>query len=91
VISETSSLLIGSIASAASKKPLKESKAAIRDREIIFWTPVMIWPSGFVRAHKKETLAYRSDDSLHNGKTPYISVKLQGGVIVDLETSNIES
>ena len=76
VISETGSLLTGSVASAASRAGLKESKAAVRDRKIVFWTPVMIWPSGFVKAHKKETLDYRSDQSLHNGKHPYLPVKL---------------
>lgn len=48
VISETNSLLTGSVASAASRISLKESKAQVRDRKIVFWTPVMIWPSGFV-------------------------------------------
>ena len=51
----------------------------------------MIWPTGFVRAHKKETITYRSDESLHNGKRPYLSTKLSGGVIVDLKTTEIES
>jgi hypothetical protein len=91
MISETSSLLTGSIASAASRISLKESKAAIRDRKIVFWTPVMIWPTGFIKQHKKETLEYRSDECLHSGKYPYIPVKLQGGVIVDLQTTAIES
>ncbi len=84
MISETNSLLTGSIASAASRISLKESKATVRDRKIIFWTPVMVWPTGFIKQHKKETLEYRSDECLHNRKYPYIPVKLQGGVIVDL-------
>ena len=90
IISETSSPLTGSVASAASQISLKESKAVIRDRKIVFWTPVMIWPSGFVMRHKKETVEYRSDESLHNKNYPYLSVKLQGGVIIDLHTSAIE-
>ena len=49
VISETNSLLTGSVASAASRISLKESKALVRDRKIVFWTPVMVWPSGFVK------------------------------------------
>ncbi len=56
VISETSSLLVGSVASAAAKAPLKSSKVVIRDRKIIFWTPVMLWPAGFAKAHKKEVV-----------------------------------
>lgn len=76
MISETSSLLSGSISSAAAKVPLKVSKAVARDRKIIFWTPVMVWPSGFIKAHKKETVEYRSDECLHNGKVPYIPVKM---------------
>ena len=56
VISETSSLLVGSVASAASKAPLKPSKVVIRDRKIIFWTPVMLWPAGFAKVHKKEVV-----------------------------------
>ena len=91
VISETSSLLTGSVASAASQISLKESKAVVRDRKIVFWTPVMIWPSGFVKKHKKETVEYRSDQSLHNKTYPYLSVKLRGGVIIDLQTSAIET
>jgi hypothetical protein len=51
----------------------------------------MIWPSGFIRTHKKETIEYRSDECLHNGKVPYIPVKMQGGVIIDLRTTEIES
>ncbi len=51
----------------------------------------MIWPSGFVRTHKKETLEYQSDQSLHNGKHPYLPVKIQGGVIIDLQTTAIET
>ena len=90
VMSETSSLLSGSVASLASKAPLKESKAVIRDRKIIFWTPVMVWPAGFVKSHKKETVEYRSDQCLHNGKVPHIAAKQQGGVIIDLGTSDIE-
>jgi hypothetical protein len=90
VISETSSLLSGDVASLASKVPLKESKTVIRDRKIVFWTPVMVWPAGFVKPHKKETMEYRSDERLHNGKVPYIPVKLAGGVIIDLGTTDIE-
>ena len=84
-------MLMGSVASAAAKVPLKTSKAAVRDRKIIFWTPVMVWPAGFAKVHKKETIEYRSDECLNNGKTPYLSVDLQGGVIVDLATTDIES
>ena len=49
----------------------------------------MIWPSGFVMRHKKQTVEYRSDESLHNKNYPYLSVKIQGGVIIDLQTSEI--
>ena len=79
------------MSSAASKLPLKESKAAVRDRKIVFWTPVMIWPTGFVKTHRKETVEYRSDQTLHSGKYPHIPAKLQGGVIIDLKTSNVEA
>jgi hypothetical protein len=76
VISETSNLLEGSVSSAASKIPLKESKASVRDRKIVFWTPVMIWPTGFIKVHKKETVEYRSDQALHSGKYPHIPARL---------------
>ena len=56
VISETSSMLVGSVASAAAKAPLKSSKVIVRDRKLVFWTPVMIWPAGFAKVHKKETI-----------------------------------
>lgn len=56
--------------------PLKASKVTPRDRKIVFWTPVMIWPAGFVKVHKKETLEYRSDECLHNKKVPYLAVGL---------------
>ena len=84
-------MLVGSVASAAAKAPLKTSKVAVRDRKIVFWTPVMIWPAGFLKVHKKETVQYRSDGCLHNDKMPYIAVKLSGGIIIDLATSDIES
>ncbi len=51
----------------------------------------MVWPSGFIKTHKKETVEYRSDECLHNGKVPYIPIKMQGGVIIDLRTTEIES
>ena len=91
MISETSSLLTGSVASAASRISLKESKVTIRDRKIVFWTPVMIWPTGFAKSYKRETVEYRSDERLHNGKYPYITTKMQGGVIIDLQTTAIEA
>ena len=50
----------------------------------------MVWPTGFIQRHKKETKEYRSDECLHNGSSPYLSVKLQGGVIIDLRTTAIE-
>ena len=84
-------MLVGSVASAAAKAPLKSSKVTVRDRKLVFWTPVMIWPSGFAKVHKKETIQYRSDECLHNGKMPYIAVKLSGGIIIDLATSDVES
>ena len=77
------------MASAAAKAPLKASKVIVRDRKIIFWTPVMIWPAGFAKAHKKETVEYRSDECLHNGKMPYIAVGQTGGIIIDLATTDI--
>ena len=76
MISESSNILEGSVSSAASKIPLKESKAVIKDRKIVFWTPVMIWPTGFIKAHQKETVEYRSDQSLHSGKYPHIPAKI---------------
>ena len=51
----------------------------------------MVWPTGFVKSHKKETVEYRSDELLHNGKVPYLPAKLQGGVIIDLGTSEIRT
>ena len=72
VISETSSMLVGSVSSAAAKAPLKESKTIVKDRSIVFWTPVMIWPTGFFKSHKKQTIEYKSDSCLHNGKKPYL-------------------
>lgn len=80
-----------SVASAAAKAALKVSKAGkVKERRVIFWTPVMIWPAGFTRCHKKEVVCYRSDESLHNGKVPYLPVGLTGGVIIDLGTEEIE-
>ena len=51
----------------------------------------MIWPTGFGKVHTKETVEYMSNDCLHNGKYPYIPQKLKGGVIVDLQVTEIES
>jgi len=79
------------LASAAAKAPLKASRAAVvKEKKIIFWTPVMVWPAGFTRVHKKETVHYRTDESLHNGKVPYLAVGLSGGVIIDLAADDVE-
>jgi hypothetical protein len=91
VVSDTSSLLSGSVSSAAAKAPLKVSKTIVRDRSIVFWTPVMVWPTGFAKAHKKQTIEYKSDSCLHNGKYPLIAQNLVGGIIIDLNTTEVES
>ena len=90
-VSETSSLLSGSVSSTSAKAPLKVSKTIVRDRCIVFWTPVMVWPTGFLKAHKKETIEYKSDSCLHNGKYPLIDKKLVGSIIIDLQTTDVES
>ncbi len=90
VVSQTSSLLSGSVSSAAAKAPLKVSKTVVRDRSIVFWTPVMLWPAGFIKAHKKETIEYKSDSCLHNSKYPLINANLVGGIIIDLPTTEVE-
>jgi len=87
--SQSSSMLEGSVASAAAKAPIKASKVKVRERKLIFWTPVMIWPSGFTRVHKKTVMHYRSDECLNSGKMPYIPHKLAGGIIIDLATAAI--
>ena len=91
VVSDTSSLLAGSVASAAAKAPLKASKTIVRDRSIVFWTPVMLWPTGFVKTHKKETIEYKSDSCMHDGKYPLIASSLVGGIVIDLRTTEVES
>lgn len=91
VISEASSLLSGSVSSAAAKAPLKVSKTIVRDRSIVFWTPVMLWPTGFLKTHKKQTIEYQSDSRLHNGKYPLIAPGLEGGgIVIDLPTNDVE-
>jgi hypothetical protein len=90
-VSETSSLLSGSVSSAAAKVPLKVSKTIVRDRSIVFWTPVMVWPTGFIKAHKKMTIEYKSDSCLHNGKYPLIAPGLVGGIVIDLRVTDVES
>jgi len=84
-------MLEGSVASAAAKAPLKTSKVTVRDRKLIFWTPVMMWPSGFTRVHKRTVMQYRSDECLNSGKMPYIPHKLAGGIIIDLATAHVGS
>ena len=79
------------MSSVAAKVPLKMSKTIVRDREIVFWTPVMVWPTGFLKAHKKETILYKSDSCLHNQKYPLLSSNLVGGIIIDLHTTDVES
>ncbi len=51
----------------------------------------MVWPTGFVKAHKKQTIEYKSDSCLHNGKYPLIAQNLVGGIIIDLHTTEVES
>jgi hypothetical protein len=51
----------------------------------------MIWPTGFVKAHKKQTIEYKSDSCLHNAKYPVVTANLVGGIIIDLPTTEVES
>ena len=51
----------------------------------------MIWPTGFFKSHKKQVIEYKSDSCLHNGKKPYLPSSLQGGIIIDLKTTDIEN
>jgi len=51
----------------------------------------MVWPAGFLKTHKKETVEYRSDECLHKGKVPHLPAGLHGGIIIDLATSDIEN
>lgn len=89
LVSNSNSLLLGSVASASAQAPLKVSKTIVRDRSIVFWTPVMIWPLGFLRAHKKETIEYKSDSCLHNRRYPLVTLK-SGGIIIDLQITEVE-
>ena len=57
----------------------------------MFWTPVMLWPTGFVKTHKKETIEYKSDSCMHDGKYPLIASSLVGGIVIDLRTTEVES
>ena len=52
------SLLEGSVVLSASLNEIKESALKDRDRKIIMWTPVLLWPTGFPKIHKKETKVY---------------------------------
>jgi hypothetical protein len=79
------------VASAAAKAPLKASKTIVRGRSIVFWTPVMLWPTGFIKTHKKETIEYKSDSCMHDGKYPLIASSLVGGIVIDLRTTEVES
>ena len=51
----------------------------------------MIWPTGFFKNHKKQLIEYKSDSCLHNEKKPYLPSSLQGGIIIDLKTTDIEN
>jgi hypothetical protein len=51
----------------------------------------MVWPTGFIKAHKKQTIEYKSDSCLHNGKYPLIAPRLVGGIVIDLRTTDVES
>lgn len=85
MISESGfSIFEGSIPSAASKRVLKESKIIERERKAIFWTPVMVWPTGFLKKHAKEVKEYFSTECLHNNRWPVLPPHLIGGVIIDL-------
>ena len=84
-------MLVGSVSSAAAKALLKESKTVVKDKSIVFWTPVMIWPTNFFKSHKKQTIEYKSDSCLHNGKKPYLPNSLQDDIIIDLKTTDIRA
>lgn len=91
MISESgSSVFEGSVASAASSRIIKESKTVERQRKAIFWTPVMVWPVGFVKKHSKETKEYLSSDCLHIDRWPPLPQGLTGGIIINLETKDVE-
>lgn len=50
----------------------------------------MLWPTGFLKTHKKQTIEYQSDSRLHNGKYPWIAPRLVGGIVIDLPTNDVE-
>ncbi len=93
VISESSaSIFEGSVPSAASQRSIKESKVTERERKATFWTPVMVWPTGFIKKHSKEVKEYLSTECLHNNRWPVLPPHLQGGIIIDLNhTKDVES
>lgn len=70
--------------------PLRESKTILRARKLVFWTPVMVWPAGFLKSYKKQTMEYQSDGCLHNGKYPLVAGNLTGGIIINLPTTDVE-
>lgn len=45
----------------------------------------MVWPSGFVKKHQKETKEYLSNECLHQNRWPLLPLSLKGGVIIDLQ------
>ncbi len=50
----------------------------------------MVWPTGFMKVHKKEVKEYWSDGCLHRNVWPKLPETLSGGIIIDLHKSNIE-
>jgi hypothetical protein len=72
------------VPSAASQRTIKESKKVERERKATFWTPVMIWPSGFIKKHVKEVKEYLSTECLHINRWPVLPPHLSGGIIIDL-------
>ena len=87
----SSNLFKGSVALSAQNAEIKERAGKLRDRKVNTWTPVLVWPVGFSKIYAKKTLVYTSEDCLHQDRWPPIPAKLVGGIIFDLELTDVEA
>ena len=79
---DTSSLLSVPKPRGATAKPAKV--AAVRYKQVVCLTPVMIAPLGFSQNYDKKTISYPSNEKLHLDEWPAVSDSVKGGDVIDV-------
>jgi hypothetical protein len=78
---DTNSLLSVPKPRGATTKP---KVAAVRYKQVVCLTPVMIAPLGFSQNYDKKTISYPSNEKLHLDEWPAVSDSVKGGDVIDV-------